>query len=151
MHLGVYANIYIYNLVIYICVYTYTIIYLYGMYDSLMTSCSAIAFLQGTGQIIPSAIWSWCYAKVRDTGAWSGGSQGLAVSWHALGGRTACIHRDNQTGSINRRLRRKFILRAWHWVPGTMARWSLAEEVRRVKPSSPPWSTRLFPGVGTTQ
>ena len=82
MHLGVYANIYIYNLVIYICVYTYTIIYLYGMYDSLMTSCSAIAFLQGTGQIIPSAIFccSCCYAKVRDTGAWSGGSQGLAVS-----------------------------------------------------------------------
>ena len=78
----IYIYIISFYIYIYIYVYTYTIIYLYGMYDSLMTSCSAIAFLQGTGQIIPSAIfsWSWCYAKVRDTGAWSGGSQGLAVS-----------------------------------------------------------------------
>ena len=116
------------------------------MYDSLMTSCSEIAFLQGTGQIIPSAIFSWCYAKVRDTGAWSGGSQGLAVSWNALGGRTACIHRDNQTGSINRRLRRKFILRAWHWVPGTMARWSLAEEWdQALHPDRPAYFPELEP------
>ena len=82
MHLGV-CNIYIYMYIhnlIYIYIHIHDYIYLYGMYDSLMTSCSGIAILQGTGQMIPSAIFSWC-AKVRDTGAFfRGGSQGLAGS-----------------------------------------------------------------------
>ena len=96
-------------------------------------------------ELLANYSFSRCCAKVRDTGAWSGGSPSgcrreLNMWLQRIGSlsmnfpvwahwRTACIHADNQKGSINRHLRRKFILRIRHWVLGTMARWSLANGV----------------------